>query len=101
MNKIQESLEANKAEILKALPKEFQADFEKEAAQAAEPTVVSGAEEVAAIKAELAANPAVDENAAAGELTNIQAPAPVTPPTEAELETEKAQALKAMDAAKD
>lgn len=96
MNKIQESLEANKAEILKALPKEFHADFETEVSKAAEPVVLTGAAEVTAIKAELVANPAVDESAAAGELTDIKVPAPAVPATEAELAAQQAEALKAL-----
>lgn len=96
MNKIQESLEANKAEILKALPKEFHADFEKEVSDAAEPVVLAGAAEVAAIKAELVENPAVDESIAANELTDIKVPAPIVPATEAELATQQAEALKAL-----
>lgn len=75
MNAIKESLEANKAAILESLPKEFHADFETQMNQAqAEPAPLAGDSLITAIKSELAANPRVDEKAAAAELTNIQAP---------------------------
>lgn len=76
MSKVQESLKANESEILAALPKEFQEDFKKELAAPAPPVEapLSGSAEVAAIKAELAANPSVNESEAAAELTDIKAP---------------------------
>lgn len=99
MNKAKESLEANMAEILASLPKEFHADFKKEvAATNAPPAPLSGEAEVAAIKAELAANPDVNESEAAAELTDIKAPAAVVPATEAELNTQKAEMLKEAEA---
>lgn len=65
-------------EIINSLPKEFQADAKakltEEATTASIPAPLTGAAEVAAIKAELAANPAVDETKAAAELKDIQAP---------------------------
>jgi len=78
MNKIQESIDANMDEIISSLPKEFQADAKAkltaEAAAMSIPAPLTGTAEVAAIKAELAANPAVDETKAAAELTDIKAP---------------------------
>ncbi|MFT6500948.1 MAG: hypothetical protein ACJASQ_001058 [Crocinitomicaceae bacterium] len=99
MNKAKESLEANMAAILESLPKEFHADLEKEvAATTAPPAPLSGEAEVAAIKAELVANPDVNESEAAAELTDIKAPAAIVPPTEAELEKHKADMLKEAEA---
>jgi hypothetical protein len=101
MNKAKESLEENMAAILESLPKEFHADLEKEvAATTSAPAPLSGEAEVAAIKAELVANPDVDESAAAAELTDVKAPAALVPPTAAELETEKAALLKEAEASK-
>ncbi len=98
MNKVQESLEANKAEILAALPADLKAGFDKEIAAAVPAPVLTPEETVAAIKAELKENPDVDEAACAAELTNIAAPVAVAAPTEAELEVQKAAALKAAEA---
>lgn len=78
MNKIQESLEANMAEILSAIPADMRDEAKKnlatEVTNTTEPAALSGNDEVSAIKAELAANPAVDETAAAAELKDIKAP---------------------------
>ncbi len=95
MSKIQESLKANEAEILSALPKEFHEDFKKQMADApaTEEAPLSGDAEVEAIKAELAANPDVDESAAAAELKDIKAPAKVPVATEAESAAEQADLL--------
>lgn len=95
MNKIQESLKANEAQILEALPKEFHEDFKKEMAAPPAPEVapLSGEAEVQAIKAELLANPDVDESSAAAELTDIKAPAPIVMPTAAESAAEEASLL--------
>ena len=74
MNPAKQSLEENEAEILAALPKEFHEDFKKEVAAMPNtaPTQLSGDAEVAAIKAQLKANPAVDEAAAADQLKDIK-----------------------------
>lgn len=74
MNPEKQSLEENEKEILAALPKEFHEDFKKQLAAIPNtaPVQLSGEAEVAAIKAELKANPAVDETAAAAELTDIK-----------------------------
>ena len=77
MNPAKASLEANKEAILAALPPEFQADFEKQLADmpnTAPPAQLSGEAAIPAIKAELKANPDVDEKAAASELKDIKAP---------------------------
>lgn len=76
MNIAKQSLEENKAAILAALPAEFHSDFEKELAAVPDtaPAPLSGEAEIEAIKAELKENPAVDEKAAAAELTDIKAP---------------------------
>ncbi len=96
MNQAKASLEANKAEILAALPKEFQADFEKELADmsdTAAPAQLSGEAAIPAIKAELKANPDVDESAAAAELKDIKAPEVIAPATAAENEAAAAKAI--------
>lgn len=84
MNKAKQSLEENKAEILAALPKEFHADFEKElkAMPNTTPPPPTNKEVVKAIKAELVANPNVDEKKAAAELKDIKAPEPLPPAEE-------------------
>ena len=100
MSKIHESLKANEAEILAALPKEFQADFKKELATP--PPVqapLSGDAEIQAIKAELVANPEVNESEAAGELKEISAPGKAAPATEAESAALQAELLAEVKAA--
>lgn len=74
MNPEKQSLQENEKEILAALPEEFHEDFQKQLAAIPNdaPAPLSGDAEVAAIKAELKANPAVDEAAAAGELKDIK-----------------------------
>ncbi len=59
-----------------------------------DPQELSGDAEIEAIRAELIANPAVDENAAAVELKDIKLPPPIVPATETELATEHAELLK-------
>ncbi len=94
MSKIHESLKANESEILAALPKELHEDFKKQMqAPPAEEAPLSGDAEIAAIKAELVANPSVDESAAAGELKDISAPEKVAPLTEAEAKAEEEELL--------
>ena len=74
MNPEKQSLQENEKEILAALPAEFHEDFKKQLAALPDtaPAPLSGEAEVAAIKAELKANPAVDEAAAADALKDIQ-----------------------------
>ena len=94
MNTVKESLEANMTEILANLPEEFHADLKKQVADAPAPQApLSGAAEVEAIKAELVANPDVDESAAAGELKDIKAPEAIVPATKGELEKQQAEML--------
>lgn len=95
MSKMHESLIANEAEILAALPKELHESFKKEltATPAPENGPLSGDAEIAAIKAELNANPAVDEKAAEAELKEIKAPGRIAVPSEAEAEAEQAKLL--------
>jgi len=95
MNTEKESLKAHKDEILKSLKPEFQQDFlnQIEGLPDNDPQILTGDAEIAAIKAELKANPAVDENAAADGLKDIKLPEPVVPATDAELATEKADLL--------
>ena len=84
MNKEKQSLEENKAEILAALPKEFHEEFEKRlnAMPDTAPAPPTNKEVVKAIKAELEANPNVDEKKAAAELKDIKAPEPLPPAEE-------------------
>lgn len=95
MNKAKTSLEKSKDEILANLPKEFHDDFLKEIDNMSDEDELglTGDKAVAAIKAELKANPAVDENAAAAELKDIKVPIIATPASEAEIEFHKAQLL--------
>ena len=74
MNPEKQSLQENEKEILAALPAEFHEDFKKQLAALPDtaPTPLTGDAEVAAIKAELKANPDVDEKAAADELKDIK-----------------------------
>ncbi|WP_034057351.1 hypothetical protein [Lacinutrix jangbogonensis] len=95
MNKVKDSLKENLDEILKNLPSEFHEDAKKEldnmpdVAEAAP----SSAAQISAIKAELVANPDVDESAAAAELTDIKAPEVSVPATKEETEAEMAALL--------
>jgi len=103
MNTEKESLKAHKAEILKSLKPEFQQDFlnQIEGLPDNDPQILTGDAEIAAIRAELKANPSVDENASAAELKVIILPKPIVPATDAELAAEKADLLsKANDMAK-
>jgi hypothetical protein len=95
MNKAKNSFLENKEEILANLPKEFHEGFMKdlEDMPSAEEKSLSEEEVVSAIKAELVANPDVDESAAAAELKDIKAPIPVSAASEAEIEEQKAQML--------
>jgi hypothetical protein len=95
MNKAKNSLQENLEEILANLPEEFHADIKKDidGMSDGEEESLTGEDEVAAIKAELVANPDVDESAAAAELKDIKAPTPVSPASEAEIEEQKAQML--------
>jgi len=61
MSAVKESLEANKEAILENLPAGLHADFEKEAAAATDAAAPSAEDELAAIKAELTANPDCDD----------------------------------------
>ncbi len=62
MNKVQQSFQDNLEEIKKNLPEEFQADLEAEIAAIPAPAApLTGEAEVTAIKAELKANPDVDD----------------------------------------
>jgi len=74
MSKVKQSLEENEKEILAALPEEFHEDFKKQLKEMPNevPEPLTGEAEVAAIKAELKANPNVDEEAAAAELKDIK-----------------------------
>lgn len=98
MSKIKDSLTANNDAILKALPQEFHADFEKQLAAepSTDPAPLTGDAEISAIKAELVANPGVDESAAAGELKEITAPAAAVLASEAEQKAEETKAFTAM-----
>ena len=98
MSKIKQSLEENKAAILEAVPAELHAEVEAHIAAATDEPVMSAEETVQAIKAECAANPDVDESAAAEALGTIEAPAPVERPDDAQLATEQAELLQAAEA---
>lgn len=95
MNKAKESLKENMSTILESLPTEFHADVKKEldAMPNAADAAPSADAQISAIKAELVANPEVDESAAAGELKEIKAPEVIAKPTEAESEAEMAELL--------
>lgn len=94
MSKIHESLKANESEILAALPKELHEEYKKQMeTPPVEEAALSGEAEIAAIKAELVANPSVDENMAADELKEISAPGKAIPLTDAEAQTQEAEML--------
>lgn len=95
MNKAKNSLKENLDEILSNLPEEFHADLKKEIDKIpdAEEVALKGEEAINAIKAELKANPDVDETAAAAELKDIKAPEVPTPASEEELEKQKEELL--------
>ena len=101
MNKAKDSLTENLDEILANLPSEFQEDFKKQVADMSDTAEapLSGDAEVAAIKAELSANPDVDESAAAAELKDIKASEPVVAATEAELKEDMEKLLSEVKAA--
>lgn len=74
MSNKKKSLEANQEEILASLPGEFQEDFKSSSDGATTAgSSVNDKTETSAIKAELVANPSVDESAASGELKDIDA----------------------------
>ncbi|MDG1332623.1 MAG: hypothetical protein P8P74_09855 [Crocinitomicaceae bacterium] len=94
MSKIHESLKANETEILAALPQELHDEFKKQmATPPVEEPALSGDAEIAAIKAELVANPSVDESAAADQLKEISSPGKITPLTEAEAKAQEEELL--------
>ena len=94
MSKIHESLKANESEILAALPKELHEDFKKQMeTPPIEETPLSGEAEIAAIKAELVANPSVDESLAADELKEISAPGKIAPLSDAEAKAQEEELL--------
>ena len=95
MNKMKESLVAHKSEILAKLGNTYEADLDKEIADLPENDTppLEGDAEIAAIKAELKANPFVDENAAGPELAEIKLPPPIVPATDEEIAAEKADLL--------
>ena len=100
MSKIHESLKANESEILAALPKELHEDFKKQMeTPPVEEAPLSGDAEIAAIKAELVANPSVDENLAADELKEISSPGKAMPLTEAEAKAQEEELLAEVKAA--
>jgi len=94
MSRITESLKENKDEILAALPEEFHEEFKKQLEMPIlEGPTLSGEAEVEAIKAELVANPSVDEHMAAGELKEISAPGKIKPITDEEAKAEEEKLL--------
>lgn len=94
MSMIKKSLEENKDEILENLPKEFHADFDAEVKKAAEIKPPSAEEELAAIKAEMKANPDVDDKALIPEIEkNATAHRAPAPPSAEEQEAAKKAAL--------
>ena len=94
MSKVRESLEANKAEILEALPEEHHAHLEKEIQHAEDATALSDEEELGAIKAELTNNPDIHEaGAIAGLENNPTAHKPAPAPSEEAQEKEMKQRL--------
>lgn len=94
MNAIKESLEANMAEILENLPPELHDDAKKEVAAAADAAPPSAEEELAAIKAEMTANPDIDEATLMAEVEkNPSAHRAEPPPSAEEQEAAKKEAL--------
>jgi len=94
MNKTRESLEENKAEILKALPVEFHADLGKEIQNAVDMTAPSDEEELEAIKAELTNNPDIQEAEAIAHLDHNPTAHKLAPaPSEEEQRTEMEERL--------
>lgn len=94
MSRIHESLKANQEEILASLPEELRADFKKELEMPpVETPHLSGDDEISAIKAELVANPSVDESLAADQLKEISAPGRVAPLSEAEAKAQEEELL--------
>lgn len=98
MNNVQQSLQENLEEIKKNLPEEFHADLEKQISDSGDATgtQLSGDAAVAAVKAELEANPEVD-NTVAAELTDL-APVAAVEPSEAEQKHEMESQLSATKA---
>ena len=98
MNTEKDSLKENLDEILANLPAQFHEDLKKQVAELPDtaPAAPTSEEQVAAIKAALKENPAVDESAAAAELGDIKAPELPAQPSEAEVEAEMAKALAEM-----
>jgi len=95
VSKVRESLEANKEEILKALPEEHHAHLEKEIQTAEDAMSLSDEEELGVIKAELINNPDIHEAGAIAELeNNPTAHRPAPAPSEEEQEKEMAERLK-------
>lgn len=97
MNTVKQSLIDNQAEILASLPENDHAAFKNSLESMSDKDEVqplTGNAAVAAIKAELKANPDVDESAAAAELNDITAPVEYTAPTDQELTAEKDTLLK-------
>ncbi len=94
MSAIKESLEANKDEILKNLPAELHAELEKEIEAAASVTAPSAEEELAAIKAEMTANPDCNEAELIAEVEkNASAHRAESPPSAEEQEAAMKEAL--------
>ena len=95
MSKIKESLEANKSEILAALPEEFHEGFTRQLETTTDPVPLTDDEELEAIKAELTANPDVSEAEVIADLEkNPTAHKPAMPPSEETLKAEMEEALK-------
>jgi hypothetical protein len=100
MNNVKNSLVENKDHILSSLPKELHEDFLKNIDEMSDEKEepLKGDAAVSAIKAELKANPDVDEATAAAELKDIKAPEALEPVSEEEIEKQKAEMLKAAEA---
>ena len=94
MSKIKKSLEENKEEILKALPKEFHENLEKEIDAAVDAPALSDQEELEAIEKELTDNPDVSQKEVIeGLLKNSTAHKAQPAPTEEEQKTAMEEAL--------
>jgi hypothetical protein len=99
MSNVKASFEANLEEMKKTVPQEFWADLDKQVAAAAPVAVPTEAEQVAAVTAELKANPAVDDAAVAAEIpSSITVPAASAAPSQADQDAAIAVAAKATEA---
>jgi len=90
MSRVQESLKANLEEIKKNLPEEFHAELEKQISEAQDYSVSAESDEQA-IRAELRANPTIDDLAIEANLDFSNHRIPAAPSAEAEFASFQAE----------